>query len=131
MNKLLIHSFLLAAFASTVSVSNAMTLGNYLIMKQRIASLPPEQAKHSRQVLDTYLEGIADGDVAVDSIKQYQQKKGGDYQPYSCAPAALPFDSKLVEKMIDAFNAANPDADKTVNVAILYVSQMAKTYPCK
>lgn len=108
-----------------------MTLGNYLMMKERIASLPPEQAKHSRQVLDTYLKGIADADVAVDSIKQYQQKKGADYQPYSCAPKALPFDSKLVEKMIDAFNADHPDADKTVNVAILYVSQMAKTYPCK
>lgn len=114
-------------------MANAVTVETYIKWKQQIAKPYPyeEDANKTRLVLKAYLTGVAQGEYAAISLLEYKQKQNVIFQPYSCPPEGLTADHKLAEKIIDAYIAAHPDIDKAANVAIIYVSQMAKTYPCK
>ncbi|WP_336844213.1 hypothetical protein [Serratia nevei] len=131
MKSKLLRLLSIIAFLVVSEPTMAMTVGGYITMKQRITTLPTAQAKHSRQVLETYLAGIAEGNYAAISFLEYKRKKNSGYQPYTCPPVGLSADYKLAEKMIDTVLIEQPDVDKELNVAVLFVSQMAKTYPCK
>ncbi|WP_226020322.1 hypothetical protein [Serratia symbiotica] len=118
-------------FLSTSMGAGAVTVQTYLNWKQTIADPYQDNSNQTRLVLKAYLTGVAEGDYAAISYLDYKQNRDHVHKPYSCPPKGLAADHKLAGKMIDAYIAAHPDLDKTVNVAILYVSQMAKTYPCK
>lgn len=120
-------------FLGASVVANAVTVETYIKWKQQIAKPYPyeEEANKTRLVLKAYLTGVAQGDYAAISLLEYTQKQNVIFHPYSCPPKGLTADHKLAEKMVDTYIAAHPDIDKASNVAVIYVSQMAKTYPCE
>ncbi|MGP3123415.1 Rap1a/Tai family immunity protein [Serratia marcescens] len=107
-----------------------MDVENYLSIKRMTTSSSPAEAKAYEVTLNSYLQGIADGANADGAVIRYQNQNIKDFRPL-CVPGNLMFDSELVKKHVDAYIAKNKSAlDLSANIGLIFVSQLAKTYPC-
>jgi len=122
-------TFLLLTFV--VSHSWAMNLGTYIKFEERIASEPKEKAIITAAVFSHYLQGIADGSLAGYSLARIQNKDNKSFTDY-CPPKNLRFNGDLVKDIVDSYIIfRDSPPDESVNVGIVFATEMAKTYPCK
>ncbi|WP_208952635.1 hypothetical protein [Rahnella sp. ChDrAdgB13] len=110
-----------------LSSAQALDLAGYLKLKEKSAT-----SATTKIILNSYLQGVAESEISTSAIEGYTHKDDKQFVNYSCPPKDLVIDDTFVSKMVDVYIlGGDRDVDLSAPVALAYVAEMAKSYPCK